>query len=137
MLEANPERPLTLISAPAGYGKSVLMSSWLEENCLPSAWISLDHRDNNFRSFVAYFLASLRGLYPKLGEEVQAMLQTPRFPPPHVIARNLINDLEQLDGRFILALDDYHFIHEKHIHDLVVNSSGIPFIQCIWPLRAG
>ena len=120
MLEANTERPLTLISAPAGYGKSVLMSSWLEESCFPSAWISLDHRDNDFRSFVAYFLASLRGLYPQLGEEVQALLQTPRFPPPHVIARNLINDLEQLDGRFILALDDYHFIHEKNIHDLVV-----------------
>jgi len=126
ILETNIEKPLTLISAPAGYGKSVLMSSWLEESRLPSAWISLDHHDNDFRTFAAYFLASLRGLHSNLGKEVQALLQTPRLPPPHVIAHSLMNDLERTKGRFILAMDDYHFIHEKRIHDLLAEFLRYP-----------
>ena len=126
VLETNIERSLTLISAPAGYGKSVLLSSWLEGSRFPSAWISLDHHDNDFRTFVTYFLASLRGLYPNLGKEVQALLQTPRFPPPHVIAHSLMNDLERTKGRFVLAMDDYHFIHEKRIHDLLAEFLRYP-----------
>ena len=64
LLDENRQRPLTLISAPAGYGKSTLASMWLEASDFPSAWISLDEGDNDLRTFVRYLLAALSRTFP-------------------------------------------------------------------------
>jgi len=119
-------RPLTMISAPAGYGKSALMSSWLEAAGCPSAWLSLDERDNNLRTFGAYLLGAIRTLFPEVGQETQSMLQSKHLPTPHAIAHSLIKDLDCFDAPFILALDDYHFIHEPALHKIIVEFLRYP-----------
>jgi len=72
---------LTLISAPAGYGKSTLVSCWLESIDLPSAWLSLDEGDNDLHLFLSYMLAAVQTVSPAAGKEIQSMLM------PHCIAR--------------------------------------------------
>ena len=62
-LDQRRHRPLTLVSAPAGYGKSVLISSWLESCDMPGAWVSLDENDNDLRRFTAYFVAAVEALF--------------------------------------------------------------------------
>ncbi len=79
-LEKNLDRPLTLVSAPAGYGKTTLMSCWLESSDLPSAWVSLDDNDNDFRMFLAYFLSAVQSLFPDAVRETRAMLNAPELP---------------------------------------------------------
>ncbi len=112
-------RPLTLISAPAGYGKSVLASMWLESCDSPSCWISLDKRDNDLRTFVSYLLAALKTAFPDITLETQALLETPLLPSAPRLARYLLNDLTQKTVPFILALDDIHIIHEESIFDFL------------------
>ncbi|MGD2048135.1 MAG: hypothetical protein PVH03_01500, partial [Chloroflexota bacterium] len=112
-------RPLTLISAPAGYGKSVLASMWLESCDSPSGWVSLDERDNDLRTFVGYLLAALKTAFPDIRLETQALLEAPSLPPAPRLARNLLNDLTQKTVPFILALDDIHNIHEESIFEFL------------------
>ena len=119
-LNQHLKKPLTLISAPAGYGKSTLLSSWLERSNYPSAWLSLDENDNDLRTFAAYFMAAVRNLHPEVGGEVQSMLNATTLPSPKAIAHSLLNELDQIDQIFILAVDDYHLIHERAVNDLVI-----------------
>jgi LuxR family transcriptional regulator, maltose regulon positive regulatory protein len=112
-------RPLTIISAPAGYGKSVLASMWLESCDSPSGWVSLDKRDNDLRTFVSYLLAALKTAFPDITLETQALLEAPSLPPAPWLARFLHNDLAQNTVPFILALDDIHHIHEESIFDFL------------------
>ncbi len=118
-LNRNLHRPLTLVSAPAGYGKSTLVSCWLEACDIPSAWVSLDENDNDLRMFLAYFLTAVQSIFPDTARKTQALLNSADLPPLSILARNLINELDQIDKAFILALDDYHFIGEKAVHDLL------------------
>ena len=74
LLDQRLQRPLTLISAPAGYGKSTMVSSWLEGCNCQSAWLSLDENDNDLRTFVGYFMAAIRNLHPGVCDDVQSML---------------------------------------------------------------
>jgi LuxR family maltose regulon positive regulatory protein len=117
-------RPLTLVSAPAGYGKTTLVSSWLQSLAqrtppVPGAWLSLDEEDNDLAQFVTYLLAAVRTLFPEACPDTLALLQAATLPPLPILARSLINELDQLDPPFVLALDDYHLIHEAAIHELL------------------
>jgi len=112
-------RPLTLVSAPAGYGKSTLMSCWLEASEVPSAWLSLDEDDNDLYLFLSYFIQAVQTIFPDAVHETQAMLNAPELPPVTVLSHSLINELDQIEKEFILVLDDYHFIREKAVHDLI------------------
>ncbi len=111
-------RPLTLVSAPAGYGKSTLLSNWLMSN-LPSAWISLDENDNDFHTFLSYLLAAVQTLFPHDVENTKALLNAPNFPPMATLAHSLINELDNIDQSFILVLDDYHTINDKTVHGFI------------------
>ena len=118
-LEEGRDQPLTLVSAPAGYGKSTLLGQWLEQCDLPSAWLSLDERDNDLRLFVTYLVEAVRSQFPEALRETSILVKTPNLPPLHVLARTLVNDLDRLPQRFILVLDDYHRIDEPAIHELL------------------
>lgn len=118
-LERRRERPLTLVSAPAGYGKSTLISCWLQSADCPSAWLSLDEHDNELGEFLRYFLAAIRPIFPGALPETQALLQATLLPPIHKIAQLLINEIDQLGEPFILVLDDYHLIDSEAIHELL------------------
>jgi len=112
-------RPLTLVSAPAGYGKSTLVSSWLEHVDCPSAWLSLGEQDNELATFLRYFLASIQTIFPdKLTETGTSLTSIPQ-PSPTAIANSLTNEINQIGEFFILVLDDYHLIQEQSIHDLL------------------
>jgi LuxR family maltose regulon positive regulatory protein len=80
-LEAGLEGRLTLISAPAGYGKTTLVAEWLQAGGHRVAWLSLDENDNDPRRFLAYLLAALRQVQAEIGQVAEAMLQSPQPPP--------------------------------------------------------
>jgi LuxR family maltose regulon positive regulatory protein len=111
------ESALTLISAPAGFGKTTLLAQWLAESGTPVAWLSLDPDDNEPIRFFSYVLAALQTLRPQLGTTARALLQTsPGVTLERVLAL-LINDiLERVTDPFALVLDDYHVIETETIH---------------------
>lgn len=123
-LHASLRCRLTLIAAPAGFGKTTLLSAWLGAGMHwgharpPVAWVSLEASDNDPARFWAYVLAALQRLRPDLGASAQAMLQ---IPPPHTptieaALTSLINDLAELADDTVLVLDDYHLITDTPIH---------------------
>ena len=135
-------RKLTLISAPAGYGKTTLVAEWLSQwnegleikdetqpassvQDKPSspilhpsgvAWLSLDDSDNDPARFLTYFITALRGVDELLGETALSILHSPQPPASEIILTTLINDIAALATPLILALDDYHVIHTPTIH---------------------
>ncbi|HRQ38555.1 MAG TPA: LuxR C-terminal-related transcriptional regulator [Chloroflexota bacterium] len=111
-------RPFTLISAPAGYGKSTLLSAWLRQWPGPAAWLSLDAHDNELRLFLAYFLAAIYTMAPDMGTATETLLNGPVLPPTAVLVANLINDLDEITHDFVLVLDDYYHIGNRKIHEL-------------------
>jgi LuxR family maltose regulon positive regulatory protein len=117
-------RPLTLVTAPAGYGKTTLVSTWLEDMgaqspSMPSAWLSLDENDSDVSLFLSYLLAAVRTLIPDFGADTDSLLRGATLPPVSVLATSLTNELDQVDERFVLALDDYHFISAPAVHELL------------------
>ena len=119
-------RPFTLVSAPAGYGKSTLVSCWLEECKLPHCWINLDKNDNDLRVFLRYFVAATRSLFPDSCGESKSLIEAEKLPQQSAIIHHLINDLDKISQRFILVLDDYHFIHDNEINDLLLGLVKYP-----------
>jgi LuxR family maltose regulon positive regulatory protein len=117
-------RKLTLVSAPAGFGKTTLVSEWLHGlgpgagngSRFKAAWLSLDESDNDPARFLAYLVASLRQVQPGFGQATLSILQLPQPPPASALLTALVNELADLPTPFILALDDYHTIHSPPIH---------------------
>jgi len=118
-LKQHQRRSLTLISAPAGYGKSTLISSWLSSVDCPTAWVSLDEGDNKLGNFLSYFLAAIQTIFLNSMPETQNLLTAATQPSIPAIAKTLINELNQIEQPFILVLDDYHNIETRAIHDLL------------------
>ncbi|MGD9048035.1 MAG: hypothetical protein PVF77_08290, partial [Anaerolineae bacterium] len=117
-------RKLTLISAPAGFGKTTLLSEWLHGRRqatppLQAAWLSLDQGDNDPARFLAYVVAALQELQPGLGEGVLSAYRAPQPPPVEAVLVTLINEIASLPEPVLLVLDDYHLIEAQAIHDLV------------------
>ena len=117
-------RKLTLISAPAGFGKTTLVIEWLHSRVSDAspdhiAWLSLDEADNESTRFLMYFIAALNqtGGDGNLGTGVIAMLQSPQPPPIEAVLTLLINEIAVLPDKIIFILDDYHSIHAQPIHD--------------------
>jgi len=109
-LEDCRNRVLTLISAPAGYGKSTLASRWMSRCDGPNAWVTLDERDADLRNFLGYVLAAVRQVAPEARLLSEAMLKSGPLPPVSVMARQVVNDLHDIQHPFGLVLDDYHHI---------------------------
>ena len=109
-------RKLILVSAPAGFGKTTLVTEWLSSAEHPFTWLSLDENDNDPARFTVYLLAALQKIDPSIGQAAQAMLQAPQPPPPESLLTTLINDIAVTPHPFVLVLDDYHLIHALTIH---------------------
>ena len=119
LLGQNLPRPLTVISAAAGYGKTTLIAHWLQNLEWPSAWVALDEHDDDLRSFVTYFVAALQTLFPEAGQETLARLNPDELPPVRALAVTLINELSVIQQPFILVVDDYHLVHDLAVHDVL------------------
>ncbi len=130
-LIASRNLPFTLVSAPAGFGKTTLLSAWLAQSEFPSAWLSLDEKDNNLVTFLSYLIASIQTIYPQAALATQALLNAANVPPLPVLASSLFNELDDLDAPFILVLDDYHVIQALPIHELLTDL----VTHCPRPLR--
>jgi LuxR family transcriptional regulator, maltose regulon positive regulatory protein len=109
-LDEGLHRRLTLISAPAGFGKTTLAGEWISGSKRPSAWLSLDEGDSDFARFLMYLVAALRTIKADAGAGIMAALQSPRPAPAESVLSSLINEMNSLPGSFILVLDDYHSI---------------------------
>src|SRR5215475_3908839 len=114
-------RKLTLISAPAGFGKSTLVSAWVKGIERPTAWLSLDEGDNDPTRFLMYLVAAVQTIVPTLGEGVLRALQSPQPPPPEAILTALLNDLTTIKNPFILVLDDYHVIDAQAVDQILTS----------------
>ncbi|OLB32759.1 MAG: LuxR family transcriptional regulator [Ktedonobacter sp. 13_2_20CM_53_11] len=111
-------RKLTLIAAPAGFGKTTLVSEWVEGIERPrarTAWLSLDEGDNDPARFLTYLVAALQTIAATIGEGVLGALQSPQPPPTVSILTALLNDITTIKDPFVLVLDDYHVIDAKPI----------------------
>lgn len=118
-LERDIRRPLTLITAPAGYGKSTLAAQWLEASSLPGVWVSLDEADSSPRTFLSYVVAAVRRLESKACAGIHNLLDAAQFPPTDILATLLANDLEEISQPFLLVLDDYHLVTDPDVHDVL------------------
>ena len=118
-LTQHRDRLLTVVSAPAGYGKSTLVNQWIESLARPSAWVSLDEDDNDPRRFMESLTAAVDRIFPGAVLGMQSLLSAPVLPPLSVLSGQFLSDLEHIDDAFILVLDDYHRIHAESVHDLV------------------
>ena len=108
---------LTLVSAPAGYGKTTLLAQWRASTRVPVAWLSLEPEDNEPVRFLTYFIAALQRLDPHLGARAQAWLSLPQPAELATVLTLLTNDLLGWQGEdFVLVLDDYHVITATPIH---------------------
>ena len=107
-------RKLTLISAPAGFGKTTLVGEWVANCGRHAAWLSLDEGDNDLARFLTYFIAALQTIAPTTGAGVLGVLHSPQ-PPIEVILTTLLNELTTLRDNVVLILDDYHLIHSTVI----------------------
>jgi LuxR family maltose regulon positive regulatory protein len=108
---------LTLISAPAGFGKTTLVSEWLAGCERPVAWLSLDEGDNDPARFLTYLVAALQTIAAKIGKGVLAILQSPQPPPIESILIALLNEITTVPDNFVLVLDDYHMIDSKPVDE--------------------
>ena len=122
------DHPLTLVCAPAGFGKTTLIGNWLTRMAegqgetqayIPSAWLSLDESDSDLNLFLCYFITALRTIFSEACEETLVLLQARQQPPEAVLYATLSNELEKLPGEAILVLDDYHTIHNVAVHNLL------------------
>jgi LuxR family maltose regulon positive regulatory protein len=117
MLNIGLNKPLVLISAPAGYGKTTLVSNWLNEINMPATWISLDEGDNDLIHFLQYLLSALQKVIPTIQAE---MLTAFRGPTSfETLLTTLINEISNYSVPFVLVLDDFHVINAQLILDFL------------------
>ena len=113
------DKALILISAPAGYGKTTLVSSWLQESKIPSSWLSLDEGDNDPIRFLQNFLAALQKIVPTIQPDLLSLVQRTQPAPYDMLLNILINEIAAHGVPFVLILDDFHVIHAQPILEML------------------
>ncbi len=122
-LDRGTASKLVLVSAPAGFGKTTLLTEWLAARPAAladerlAAWLSLDRGDNDPASFWAYVIAALRTVASGVGESALSLLDAPQPPPIETVLTTLLNDLGAVAGEIVLVLDDYHVIDAREVQD--------------------
>ncbi len=117
-LRACINHSLTLVSAPAGFGKTTLLSDWVHHNQppVPTAWLSLEEGENDPRRFWEYFTSAIKKIEPAIGDTCLTLLRSAQAVPIENILTTLINDIDSIPGDFVLVLDDYHFIQSQQVN---------------------
>jgi LuxR family transcriptional regulator, maltose regulon positive regulatory protein len=110
---------LVLVSAPAGYGKSTLLSVWLSQVEIPAAWLTLDDGDNDLPRFLTYLATTLAGVAPSIGEVFDRTQNYRDQPDIDLLLIPLVNHIAQLKRPIYLVLDDFHLIHDQTVHQVV------------------
>jgi LuxR family maltose regulon positive regulatory protein len=109
-------RQITLVSAPAGFGKTSCIVEWVNHlDHWPVAWLSLDSSDDDPGRFFAYFIAALQQVDARLGQEIDGVMRSGQLPPEEIICTTLINDILAIRNHFLVVLDDFHVIQEHSI----------------------
>ena len=116
-LDEGLRRKLTLISAPAGFGKTTLVGGWVAGIPRPVAWLSLDEGDSDPSRLLAYLVAALQTIAPNVGEGALGALRSPQPPPTEAILTALLNEISTDEDEFVLVLDDYHVIDARAVDD--------------------
>jgi LuxR family maltose regulon positive regulatory protein len=111
---------LSLVSAPAGYGKSTLLANWVEQQQLPCAWISLDEKDNDPARFFTYLIAGLKLIRLDFDEKLLSTFQDQDTDLAESFLMPLINRISNTDDRYLLVLDDCHLIQNQAIHTAMI-----------------
>ena len=109
---------LTLISAPPGFGKTSLLSEWIDKGSYPVGWYSIDSGDNNPVLFLRYIISALQSVSSDIGRAALSQLNAPQTPPFESILTSLVNDIASYTKEFVLILDDYHLIDIQPIHKM-------------------
>jgi LuxR family maltose regulon positive regulatory protein len=110
---------LTLVSAPAGFGKTTMVSEWVRNYQMPITWLSLDRADDDPGQFFAYFIAALQKVNENIGREIENTLHAGQLPSSPVIATCLVNDILSAGAQFILVLDDFQVIQDRAIMEVL------------------
>jgi LuxR family maltose regulon positive regulatory protein len=111
--------PLTLIIAPAGFGKTTLVSSCVTGAGMPVAWLSLDKNDNQTGRFLTYLIAALQAADNRISGEAAQLMAGIQQAPPEAVLTSLINDLDSASIEIALVLDDYHLMSSQSVHEQV------------------
>ena len=114
-LNAGLYRRLTLVSAPAGFGKTSIVVQWVRGLDRPVAWLSLDTHDNDLARFLAYVLHAIQTHTPGFGKTLLSALQAPQLPEQQILLTELVNELAELAQEQLLVLDDYHLIMSAEV----------------------
>ncbi len=118
-LNAGLHGKLTLIAAPAGFGKTTLLGEWIRSSDKSFAWLSLDEGDNNLKRFLHYLIAALQQIDESIGDGILPLLEATGDPPLEPLITILINNIVSMDAEFCLVLDDYHLITKQTIHQAI------------------
>lgn len=121
-------RQITLISAPAGFGKSTCAAEWISRLTRPTAWLALDRSDDDPARFFTYLIAALQQIDQGLGSEIEAVLRSGQLPPLELIISALTNNILKLNRSFLLVLDDFQALQEPAILEaleyMIANQPG-------------
>ena len=112
LLAQGLERRITIVSAPAGYGKTTLLLDFAQSWQAPVCWYALDERDRELEAFLRYFLASGRRQFPAFGAELARALQRGEPVPPERAVDLLVTAVQSVGQPFVVILDDFHYLDE-------------------------
>ncbi len=118
-LQRGLQQRISLIAAPAGFGKTTLLSAWLQQTSQAKAWLTLDQRDNDPLRFLSYLVAALQTVEPQLGQSVLEALQTAQPAPSEHLLIGLLNEIQAISQPLIVVLDDYHVIENQAVDDML------------------
>ena len=126
--------PLIMITAPAGYGKTTLVSAWAGRMKMKNTWLSLDRHDNDLRRFLLYLIHCIRKIYPDALSGLYQMLQTNEIPPIQMLAAKFINGVELIGEEFWVVVDNFRHVNIKPIDDFFSEVFRHPVQYLHWVL---
>jgi ATP/maltotriose-dependent transcriptional regulator MalT len=118
-LNAGLSGHVTLVCAPAGFGKSTLIAQWIQSINRPAVWLSLEENDDEPRVFIRSLAVALQSAIPDAFHDIASLFEAPRFPSVDHVVSLFLNDLADIPDDLIIVLDDYHLIHNREIHSLL------------------
>jgi LuxR family maltose regulon positive regulatory protein len=113
-------KQLTLISAPAGYGKTTLLAEWIRKSEFSAVWLSLDEGDNDPVRFLVYVISALQKIKPDIGKTTLDNLQSSQTQIYSSALAPVVNELAEITGDILIVFDDYHTIHNRAVHDALI-----------------